>query len=214
MNRSLIIAAGFAAALGLAQVSQAGVIGDFEGGVAEVGWGSWSGGVAPFAAGVSVSNEASTTGTGSVKIDISGWGQHLAYSAGTAGTIGDFENNNTLEFDVIFPATTQSGWAELFEVVLNSQHGGFTVIGGVNQVGWGAGGGGAQTVSLALDYSAIRQTWINNGTPGWVELVFAFNDDGNHPVKYVDNVRVTPEPASAALLGMGGLMLAARRRKA
>jgi hypothetical protein len=215
MKRSLMIAASLVAGFGLAQASQADVIiGNFEG-AAEAGWGSWSGGVAAFSPGVSVSNEAATLGTGSVKIDISGWGQHLAYSGGTAGTIADFVANNTLEFDVIFPATASSGWAELFEVVLNSQYGGFTAISsGAMQVGWGDGGGGAQTLNVALDYSAIRQTWIDNGTPGWVELVFAFNDDGNHPVKYVDNVRVTPEPASAALLGLGGLMLSSRRRKA
>lgn len=214
MKRSLMIAATLAVGLGLNQAGQADVIlGNFEG-AAEAGWGSWSGGVAPFSAGVGVSTEASTLGNYSVKIDIPGWGQHLAYSGGTAGTIADFVANDTLEFDVIFPETTQSGWAELFQVVLNSQHGGFTQIGGVQQVGWGAGGGGAQTLNVSLDYSAIRQTWINNGTPGWVELIFAFNDDGNHPVKFVDNVRLTPEPASAALLGLGGLMMTARRRKA
>ncbi len=214
MKRSLMIAASLVVGFGLAQASQADVvIGNFEG-AAEAGWGSWSGGVAPFSAGVGVSTEDSTLANYSVKIDIPGWGQHLAYSAGTAGTIADFMANDTLEFDVIFPATTQSGWAELFQVVLNSQHGGFTQIGGVQQVGWGAGGGGAQVLNVSLDYSAIRQAWINNGTPGWVELIFAFNDDGNHPVKFVDNVRLTPEPASAALLGLGGLMMSARRRKA
>lgn len=213
MKRSLLIAASLVAGFGFAQVTHAEVvIGDFEG-TAETGWGSWSGGVVPFIAGISVSNEAATSGADSLKIDISGWGQHLAYSAGTAGTIADFEANSVLEFDVIFPETTSSGWAEVFEVVLNSQHGGFTAISsGATQVGWGDGGGGAQTVNFALDYSAIRQTWIDNGSPGWVELIFAFNDDGNHPVKYVDNVRVTPEPASLALLGLGGLAMATRRR--
>ena len=215
MKRSLIIAASLAAGLCFAQASHAdAVIGDFEG-AAETGWGSWSSGVAAFIPEVSVSTEAATSGTGSVKIDISGWGQHLAYSGGTAGTIADFEANNTLEFDVIFPETTESGWAELFEVVLNSEHGGFTAISsGASQVGWGDGGGGAQTLNVALDYSAIQAAWNTNGTPGWVELIFAFNDDGNHPVKYVDNVRLTPEPASLALLGLGGLMLSSRRRQA
>lgn len=215
MKRTLMIAASLVVGFGLAQTSQADVvIGDFEG-AAETGWGSWSGGVAAFSPGISVSNEAATLGTDSLKIDISGWGQHLAYSAGTAGTIADFEANNTLEFDVIFPETTSSGWAELFEVVLNSQYGGFTAISsGAMQVGWGDGGGGAQTLNVALDYSTIKSAWTTNGTPGWVELIFAFNDDGSHPVKYVDNVRLTPEPASAALLGLGGLMMTARRRKA
>lgn len=215
MKRSLMIAASLVVGFGLAQASQADVvIGNFEG-AAEAGWGSWSGGVAPFSAGVGVSTEASTLDNYSVKIDIPGWGQHLAYSAGTAGTIADFEANHILEFDVTFAETTQSGWAELFEVVLNSQFGGFTAISsGAQQVGWGDGGGAAQVLNVALDYSAIRQTWLDNGTPGWVELIFAFNDDGNHPVKFVDNVRLTPEPASAALLGLGGLMMSARRRKA
>lgn len=195
MKKSFIIAASLAAGLGLAQASHADVvIGDFEGGVAETGWGQWiSNAVEPFQD-ITISNEAATSGTYSAKIDLSGWGQSLAYSGGTAGTIADFENNFILEFDVIFPETTESGWAELFDVALNSEHGGFTSITtSSTQVGWAEGGGGAQTINVALDYSTIRQTWIDNGSPGWVELIFAFNDDGNHAVKYVDNVRLTPD---------------------
>ncbi len=213
MKRGILLAASLAAGLGLAQAVQADVvIGDFEG-AAETGWGQWiSNSVQPFVD-ISISNEAATSGSYSAKVDKAGWAQTLAYSAGTAGTIADFEANSVIEFDLIFAETTESGWAEMFDLALNSQYGGFSSITtSPAQVGWGDGGGGAQTVHVALDYSAIRQTWIDNGSPGWVELIFAFNDDGNHPVKYVDNVTLTPEPASLALLGLGGLALASRRR--
>ena len=38
---------------------------------------------------------------------------------------------------------------------------------------------------MALDYSAIKSARTTNGTPGWVELVFAFNDDGIRQVRAI-----------------------------
>lgn len=195
------------------------VIGDFEGGAAEAGWGEWNSGVQPFSSIITVTNEAATLGTGSVKIVQSGWDQNLAFSADGA-TRAAFMAHDQLKFDVIYPATTQEGWAQIFELAINSQHGGFVGLSlSADGAGWGAGGGGAITKTYTYDYSSgagatnHKADWLANGAPGWIELIFATNSDANHGTFYIDNVRLVavPEPASLATLALGGMALRRRR---
>jgi hypothetical protein len=226
-NRMLFVAPAWALALtilvGAARADV--VIGDFE--QTAVGWGQWSGGVQPLDANFTYTNNGATLNSFALQYTdpTPGWGQTLAYSAGVAGTIGDFMAHDKLLVDVTFPATTVDGWAQIFEIVINSQYGGFV---GKNMsaqgAGWGPGGGGAQTVTLEYDYhSGIsgdvtdhKSDWLANGTPGWIEIVFATNSDANHGVFQFDNVRLVanvPEPASLSLCGfaMSALLLARRR---
>jgi hypothetical protein len=208
-------------------------IGSFSGGTAEPGWGRWNSPNPGFnnglpQANVSVSNDLSTDGDGwSAKIDHAGNIQTLAYSAGAAGTIADFMANKYLVFDLVYggvPTDPQGGgFNELWEVVMNSQHGGFTSFGGANQSlnpgtaffeGWAPGSSDARThLNVTLDYSTIKQTWLDNGTPGWIELIFAVQGS-NRNIKYIDNVRlVVPEPASISLLVLASAgFLGVRRR--
>jgi hypothetical protein len=209
------------------------ILGSFAGGTAENGWGRWNDPISGFNNGlpgtnVSVSGDTSTDGDGfSAKIDHAGNVQSLAYSAGTAGTIADFMANNFLVFDLVYagiPTDPQGGgFNELWEVVLNSQYGGFTAFGGANQSinpgtgyfeGWGDGQSGARShLNIALDYRSIKQAWLDNGTPGWVELIFAVQGS-NRDVKYIDNVRlVVPEPASFVLMSLVPVALLAVRRR-
>ena len=153
------------------------VIGDFE--QTAPGWGRWSGGVQPWDANYSYSLDGNTLNDYSVQYTKAGggWAQSLAYSAGTAGTIADFVAHDKFMVDVTFPATTFDGWAQIFDIALNSQYGGFVGASYTAQgVGWGPGGGGAQTVTLTYDYSSgatdHKTDWLNNGTPGWVEVDF------------------------------------------
>jgi hypothetical protein len=208
-------------ALSLCAVSARGdvVIGNFEG-AAEAGWGEWNGGVQPFTSIISVSNEAATLGTGSVKIVQAGWDQNLAFSA-DGPTRAAFMAHDQLMFDVIYPATTTSGWAQIFDVAINSQYGGFvgTSFSG-DGAGWGSTGGGSITKTYTYDYSSgsgatnHKADWLANGAPGWIELIFATNNDGVHDTFYVDNVRLVsvPEPASLGAIAIGATLLGRRRR--
>lgn len=201
------------------------VIGDFE--QTAPGWGLWSGGVQPFDSSYTYTTDGATLNNYSLQYTdpTPGWGQTLAYSAGTAGTIADFMAHDKLLVDVTFPATTVDGWAQIFEIVINSQYGGF--VGkdvSAQGVGWGPGGGGAQTITLEYDYhSGIvgdtmdhKTDWLNNGTPGWIEIIFATNSDANHGIFQFDNVRLVshvPEPGSLVLAGLAvSSLLFARRR--
>jgi hypothetical protein len=217
-------------------------IGTFAGGVAEPGWGRWNSPNPGFnnglpQANVSVSSSFSTDGDGwSAEINHSGNLQTLAYSGGVAGTIGDFMANNVLVFDLVYagiPTDPQGGgFNELWEVVMNSEFGGFTVIGGracdfnatcqpINgDTGYFHGfapGPAAPFVieDIKLDYRHIKDDWGAN-TPGWVELIFAVQGS-NRDIKYIDNVRLAvPEPATgvlAACVGLG-MLLGTRRRSA
>lgn len=200
-------------------------IGDFEGNDPGT-WGYWNNGVqTPIGddANLEVSNLESTSGANSVRASNMGFDQNLAYSADFA-TRQEFLNNNTLVFDAIFPEYSTSGFWEIFEIVLNS-NAGFNAVfniqnnpnnltnseGGTAQVGWGPDGGGRRVVTFELDYSSQLALWGGQDM-GYLELVFALNNDSVHNVVYFDNFRLVPAPgAAAAFLALG--TVAARRRR-
>jgi hypothetical protein len=239
MKRSLLHL-GVVCLVAMASPAMAEVIGSFAGGAAEPGWGRWNSPNPGFnnglpQANVSVSNDTSTDGDGwSAKLDHDGNVQTLAYSAGVAGSIADFQANNFLVFDMVYAGVPTDpmggGFNELWEVVMNSQFGGFTTIGGrgcdfnatcaaINGgtgffEGWAPGTSDPRThLNVALDYRHIKAAWGAN-TPGWVELIFAIQGS-NRNIKYIDNVRLAvPEPTSLSLLAvMPMALLAVRRRR-
>lgn len=74
----------------------------------------------------------------------------------------------------------------------------------------------AWTAGQTFNYSIDASTDFSGGTAGEaIYLQFKW-EDGGTSVAYLDNVSLTviPEPGSLALLGLGGILIASRRRRA
>jgi hypothetical protein len=198
------------------------VIGDFESASFPAAWGNWAtgpGNLGSFPK-YSLSTNHATLGSQSLLITNAGYQQNLAFWGGTGsepGSLADFGANNKILVDVIFPETTESGFAQIFEIAFNSNApAGFEGRNYAGQgVGWGPGGGGAQTITLEYDYSNHKAAW--GGNPTYAQIIFSTNSDPAHGFFHFDNVRLVgaiPEPASLSLCGfaMSALMLARRGR--
>jgi hypothetical protein len=209
------------------------VIGDFAGGVAETGWGRFSGGVQPLDANVYTVTDLGDGGA--LETNLPGFSDSFGYSFSTAGTTADFLANKFLVFDLIYRGTATNladgGFSQVFQVLFQwngvSNTFPFTAFqsnsdgvalssfdAGGTSAGWAAGTESVQMrENVKIDYSSFKSS-IPDGASITTLQFWMSTNDSNRIYKAIDNVRLVPEPASLALMAMVPtmLLLVARRR--
>jgi hypothetical protein len=196
------------------------VISNFEDGQM-VGWGALTNsGIKPWsdpAAGPSPANGAVITATngplnGSKVVELSGQAS-FNFGQSSGGALGfdflsqpnlrqAFLDNSQLEFDWYAPPdpSTSSGYSQLFNIVLNSQGGGYTNVAGYsmgqdiyNQYYYTGYNGSLH--HIVVDYSAYKTTVQNSANPdggGWLQLGIQPNAGGGAPPQmWFDNFKLS-----------------------
>lgn len=133
-----------------------------------------------------------------------------ALNAALANRVG-----KAIEFDLTYRANDLPTFVDFANVSfsIQSDDAGFPFrqIDGLGEINVAADG--TQTISVPLDAAAFNDITAVGGF-GRFTIGLNTNAGRGTSTAYVDNIRIVPEPASAALLGLGGLALTLRRRRA
>ena len=136
-----------------------------------------------------------------------------------------FFANNTIEFDwEAVPNGGSAGFSQLYNIILNSQGGGFTNVdgystGNANMNQFYFTGYNGNLHHIVVNYQNYKNTILASGTPdGGNTLQFGIqpNAGGGAPGEmYFDNFQLTttPEPSSFALIAIGVVGVLRRRRR-
>lgn len=167
-------------------------------------------------AGYNYSTVGVTEGSQSLEVSQSGWAQSLTIRLDAAAKAAFMTTEHVFEIDMSVRAYDDydpiitGGYTQIYEVAMNAPGAGFQGVATgtpLNFYWWE--GSGARTATLSVNYRAFRALITETS---YIEIIFALNTGGGAPPEmYFDNARLTPEPATLALLGLGGLLLRRRR---
>lgn len=216
-------------------------IADFESGTA-TGFGALtsSSGVQPWASPVAGQVITAPAGSGSLTgskvLEVTGNADSFNFGQSGGGALGfdflgaglrqAFLDNDQIEFDWLpAPNGGSGGYSQLYNIILNSQGGGFSNVDGyaagnanLNQYYYTGYNGIVHHV--VINYSAYKNTILASSNPNggnWIQLGIQTNAGGGAPADYYfDNFvfSTVPEPASLTALAAASLALLARRRRA
>ncbi len=170
------------------------VIGDWENGSTD-GWIDWGTQAAIASPKYEWTSFGATRGTGAIKVNAAGYNQNLSIKLQNNNLMAAFLANNQLSIDFSYPAETNPGYAQIYDIAINAESYGFHGESPVPKFTYGFPNGGPQTTTISWDYHRLVDGITSNGevtaASRWIEFIIATNSDSTHGTLYFDNARLT-----------------------
>jgi hypothetical protein len=156
-------------------------------------------------------------------------GADLGFDFVANGLTSQFLANDIITFQwEVAPGTESSGFAQFFNIILNAPGGGFTTVGGsggsTSPLAVTTGtvqqfpGFSGQLNTVSINYDGYKAAILaNTSTPGFIQFAIQTNNSNPPSDFYFDNFQLSanvPEPTSCGLLGLAGMAILRRRRRA